>query len=103
MGACKQRAKRATMSAERKAKLEALPWWSWNPGGQLGALPLGKATGVTHHSRQGLGPCCVVVVGGPVGGPWGGPNGPPSGPGTFLPLVDPQILDLFVGRWRDAL
>ena len=35
----KQRAKRATMSAERKAKLEALPWWSWNPGAAGGAAP----------------------------------------------------------------
>ena len=58
------------------------------PGGQLGALPLGKATGVTHHSRQGLGPCCVVVV----GGPWY----------FFAPCGSADPGPFFVGRWRDA-
>lgn len=36
--ASKQRSRRATMSAERKARLDALPWWVWRVRG--GALEL---------------------------------------------------------------
>jgi hypothetical protein len=47
----KQRAKRETMDAERKARLDALPWWVWDPYDAAWSANFDEL--LTYHAEHG--------------------------------------------------
>ncbi len=56
-----QRAKCDTMAPERKAKLEALPWWSWNTLEDTWAALYAEL--VAHYAEHGRIPICASRLG----------------------------------------